>query len=117
MSIDPVNIDAVTLLKQHGQTVTDYLEQALKRAAAAPEQLIEAMRYSLMAGGKRLRPALILETHAACADPTANTTPSALAAAGAMELIHTFSLVHDHLPAMDDHDLRRGRPTNHKVFG
>jgi geranylgeranyl diphosphate synthase type II len=74
-----------------------------------------------MAGGKRLRPALVLETARACggtaADAGSAPDGSALAAAGAIELIHTFSLVHDDLPAMDDDDLRRGRPTSHKVFG
>src|SRR5439155_24390170 len=89
-------------------------------------------RYSLLAPGKRLRPTLVLETFRACAhsdaasaqaDPTddehsaVSGQHSALAAAAAIELIHTFSLVHDDLPAMDDDDLRRGRPTNHKVFG
>lgn len=79
---------------------------------------MQAVEYSLMAGGKRLRPALVLETFAACAGGDALAgRKSALAAAAAMELIHTFSLVHDDLPAMDDDDLRRGRPTNHKVFG
>src|SRR5207302_4994889 len=87
--------------------------------------------YSLMASGKRLRPALVIESFRACgvAATAASPLPSAqargdagvaataLAAAGAIELIHTFSLVHDDLPAMDDDDLRRGRPTNHKVFG
>jgi geranylgeranyl diphosphate synthase type II len=72
------------------------------------------MDYSLMAGGKRLRPTLVLESAIACGG-TVNR--SALAAAGAIELIHTFSLVHDDLPAMDNDDLRRGRPTNHKVYG
>ncbi len=117
VSTNPLSFDAGTLLKQHAQTVTDYLEQVLQRLAGAPPELVESMRYSLMAGGKRLRPALVMECHAACADPTTDTLPSAIAAAGAMELIHTFSLVHDDLPAMDDDDLRRGRPTNHKVFG
>ena len=80
-----------------------------------PPRLWGAMRYSLSAGGKRLRPALVLEScHAAGGDVASH---SAQAAALAMELIHTFSLVHDDLPAMDDDDLRRGRPTNHKVFG
>ncbi len=73
------------------------------------------MLYSLQAGGKRLRPALVLETCRACGGDAASR--SAIVAATAMELIHTFSLVHDDLPAMDDDDLRRGRPTNHKVFG
>ena len=75
--------------------------------------LEEAMRYSLLAGGKRIRPVLTLATaRAAGRDAT-----SALPLAAAVELIHTYSLIHDDLPAMDDDDLRRGRPTNHKVFG
>jgi len=78
-----------------------------------PESLREAMRYSLLAGGKRLRPILCL---AACelADGDAE---QALPSAVALEMIHTMSLIHDDLPAMDNDDLRRGRPTNHKIFG
>jgi geranylgeranyl diphosphate synthase type II len=95
--------------------VDDYLKRVLARHADAPPRLIESITYSMTAGGKRLRPALVLECCRACGgDPTG---ASALAAAGAIELIHTFSLVHDDLPAMDDDDLRRGRPTNHIVFG
>jgi len=71
------------------------------------------MRYSVFAGGKRLRPALCL---LACESISGRSTP-ALPAAAALEMIHTFSLIHDDLPGMDDDDLRRGRPTNHKVFG
>jgi geranylgeranyl pyrophosphate synthase len=110
---------APALLAQHGQAVADYLRSVLTRYPAAPPRLIEAVEYSLMAGGKRLRPALVLECAAACgaADRPAPPSRAALAAAGAVELIHTFSLVHDDLPAMDDDDLRRGRPTSHKVFG
>src|SRR5205814_8146233 len=78
-------------------------------------RLMESIAYSLNAGGKRLRPALILETCYACGGSPSDR--SALASATAIELIHTFSLVHDDLPAMDDDDLRRGRPTNHKVYG
>jgi len=75
--------------------------------------LEEAMRYSLLAGGKRIRPVLALATaRAAGADPAA-----VLPLAAALELIHTYSLIHDDLPAMDDDDLRRGRPTCHKAFG
>jgi geranylgeranyl diphosphate synthase type II len=75
--------------------------------------LDEAMRYSLMAGGKRIRPVLSLATAKAIGhDPV-----SVLPLAAAIELIHTYSLIHDDLPAMDDDDLRRGRPTNHKQFG
>ena len=112
--------NAPDLLARHGQAVANYLRSVLTRYPSSPSRLIEAVEYSLMAGGKRLRPALVLECAAAC-DPTTprlhHTTTSALAAAGAVELIHTFSLVHDDLPAMDDDDLRRGRPTSHKVFG
>lgn len=102
------------LLKRHAHSVETYLRDALKRQAHAPKKLVEAIDYSLMAGGKRLRPTLVLECAMACGG---EVNPSALAAAAAIELIHTFSLVHDDLPAMDDDDLRRGRPTNHKVYG
>jgi geranylgeranyl diphosphate synthase type II len=77
-----------------------------------PPRLAEAMRYSLTAGGKRLRPLLCLMAAEACgADPA-----EALPAACALEMVHTYSLIHDDLPAMDDDDLRRGRPTCHKAF-
>ena len=75
--------------------------------------LEEAMRYSLLAGGKRIRPVLSLATARALGHDERNFLPYA----AAVELIHTYSLIHDDLPAMDDDDLRRGRPTNHKVFG
>ena len=78
-----------------------------------PERLREAMSYSLLAGGKRLRPVLVLMACEACG----GDVPAALPAACALEMIHTYSLVHDDLPAMDDDDYRRGRLTNHKVFG
>lgn len=113
--------DAAALLSQSAQYVTDYFQQLKVRYPAAPPRLMEAIEYSLMAGGKRLRPALVIECARACGDKDgasqAQPSASVLAAAAAMELIHTFSLVHDDLPAMDDDDLRRGRPTNHKVFG
>jgi geranylgeranyl diphosphate synthase type II len=78
-----------------------------------PETLHRAMRYSVLAGGKRLRPVLVI----AGAEAAGGGMDEVLPAACAMELIHTYSLVHDDLPAMDNDDLRRGRPTNHKVFG
>lgn len=78
-----------------------------------PESLREAMRYSLLAGGKRLRPILCL---AAC-DLAGGNIGLAMPTAVALEMIHTMSLIHDDLPAMDNDDLRRGRPTNHKVYG
>jgi geranylgeranyl diphosphate synthase, type II len=80
--------------------------------SACPERLAAAMRYSVLGGGKRLRPVLVLLAAEACgADPAV-----ALPAACALEMVHTYSLIHDDLPAMDDDDLRRGRPTCHKAF-
>ena len=137
-------LDAPELLRRHGQTLAEFFAGLEKRFPKAPAKLMESIQYSLTAGGKRLRPAVVLECWKACGgakggaaangDGTAKHAESrssaarqwaadhpsyrsALAAAGAIELIHTFSLVHDDLPAMDDDDLRRGRPTNHKVFG
>ena len=108
--------DALENLKRHGLSVEAYMRSALKRRKDAPKLLVEAMDYSLMAGGKRLRPTLVLESAIACGG-SEEGNKSAIAAAAAIELIHTFSLVHDDLPAMDNDDLRRGRPTNHKVYG
>jgi geranylgeranyl diphosphate synthase type II len=107
--------DAPGLLKRDAELVTLALEGMLNRLEGVPAKLVESIRYSIMAGGKRLRPTLVLECARACAGGTA--PPAALAAACAIELIHTFSLVHDDLPAMDNDDLRRGLPTNHKVYG
>ncbi|NLF38643.1 polyprenyl synthetase family protein [bacterium] len=95
------------------RTIDAYLDQHLPPAAAPPARLHEAMRYSVMAGGKRLRPLLAL---AAC-EAVGGAAAVALPAACAIELIHTYSLIHDDLPCMDDDDLRRGRPTCHKVYG
>ncbi len=109
---------AQALLADASTALEDYFHQVMNRYGQAPQRLCAAVAYSLEAGGKRLRPALILQCYQACRRPDAPPqSASALACAGAMELIHTFSLVHDDLPAMDDDDLRRGRPTNHKVFG
>ena len=86
------------------------------RASAEAEGtggLVEAMRYSLLAGGKRIRPVLALAT----AESLGCDARALMPAAAAIELVHTYSLIHDDLPAMDDDDLRRGRPTNHKVYG
>lgn len=84
--------------------------------AGTPPRLAEAMRYSLMAGGKRLRPVLCL-TFADAVSKQSSTSAIAEDSACALEYIHTYSLIHDDLPAMDNDDLRRGRPTSHKVFG
>jgi geranylgeranyl diphosphate synthase type II len=93
--------------------VEDYLDELGFGDASATAGLDEAMRYSLLAGGKRIRPVLSLATaRSAGADPE-----SVLPAAAAIELIHTYSLIHDDLPAMDDDDLRRGEPTSHVKYG
>lgn len=118
----PQQFDAPSILQRNADRLLGYLELRLNRFSAAPPRLMEAIRYSLLNAGKRLRPTLVLESFAACmaqdtARLTARSVPSAIASAAAMEMIHTFSLVHDDLPAMDDDDLRRGKPTNHKVFG
>jgi geranylgeranyl diphosphate synthase type II len=118
-SQDSSGSEALALLKRHGDAVTARLKSLRERYPEAPPRLLESIDYSLMAGGKRLRPALVLECFVAAGGNASDAAAlrSAMAAATAMELIHTFSLVHDDLPAMDDDDLRRGRPTNHKVFG
>lgn len=89
------------------------LNSYLDTTRARPEIIHEAMRYSIFAGGKRLRPILVLAAAECCGAAPEKVLP----AAAAMEMIHTYSLVHDDLPAMDDDDLRRGRPTCHKVYG
>lgn len=97
------------------------LERYLPRAPACPPRVGEAMRYSLFAGGKRLRPVLALASAESIATATGAQAEAgratALPVACALELIHTYSLIHDDLPAMDDDSLRRGRPTSHLVFG
>src|SRR5215475_3726213 len=98
-------------------TSTDAVNKALDRFLASetakPATIHRAMRYSLFAGGKRMRPALCLAAAAACGGRETDALPLACA----VECIHTYSLVHDDLPAMDDDDYRRGKLTNHKVFG
>src|SRR3954468_24029617 len=89
------------------------LDRYLPKATTRPTTIHKAMRYSLFAGGKRLRPILTLAAAEACG----GGLESALPLACAMECIHTYSLVHDDLPSMDNDDFRRGRPTCHKVFG
>ena len=89
------------------------LDRALPPETAWPATIHRAVRYSLFAGGKRIRPLLVL----AAAEAVGGEAGDALPLACAVEMIHTYSLVHDDLPAMDDDDLRRGKPTSHKVFG
>ncbi|WP_165066277.1 polyprenyl synthetase family protein [Paludisphaera rhizosphaerae] len=104
-------------LAEHRARVEEALAAALPEPgsdgeAACPERLASAMRYSLLAGGKRLRPVLCLMAAEACGGSWRDAMPAACA----LEMIHTYSLIHDDLPAMDDDDLRRGRPTCHKAF-
>ncbi len=104
-------------LRQARQQVDEALERRLPEesddsSAFCPARLARAMRYSVMAGGKRLRPVFALMAAEACGGNSA----AALPVACAVEIVHTYSLIHDDLPAMDDDDLRRGRPTCHKAF-
>ena len=100
-------------LKAKQKEVDVALGKFLPRENARPATIHKAMRYSIFAGGKRLRPILCLAAAEACG----GDAKPALAPACAVEVMHTYSLVHDDLPCMDDDDLRRGRPTSHKVFG
>ena len=102
-----------TYLKERAQVVDQALDRLLPAEANAPETIHKAMRYSVFAGGKRLRPVLVI----AGAEAVGGRMDAVLPTACALELIHTYSLIHDDLPAMDNDDFRRGRPTSHKVFG
>jgi geranylgeranyl diphosphate synthase type II len=120
MSVYPVQIAARhersalhEYLESRRRLVEEALDRFLPPAAETPTELHEGMRYAIFAGGKRLRPILAV----AAAEATGGWTDCALPVAVALECIHTYSLVHDDLPAMDDDDLRRGKPTCHKVFG
>jgi len=108
-----VRFDLGAYMKDRADAVDAALERFLPAETLRPETLHKAMRYSVFAGGKRLRPVLVI----AGAEAVGGTASQVMSAACAMELIHTYSLVHDDLPAMDNDDFRRGAPTNHKVFG
>lgn len=103
--------DLSAYLKQRQAQVEAALESSI--TVTYPEKIYEAMRYSLLAGGKRLRPILCLAT----CEMAGGTVEMAMPTACALEMIHTMSLIHDDLPAMDNDDYRRGRLTNHKVYG
>ena len=107
-----MSFDLKKYLQEKKELVDSYLREYFSRPIN-PERLHEAMRYSLFAGGKRLRPILCIASYEACGGESEHILPQA----SAIELIHTYSLIHDDLPAMDNDDLRRGKPTNHKVFG
>ncbi len=108
---ETLNFDLSSYLKDKQQLVEAALDRSLP--ITRPEKIYQAMRYSLLAGGKRLRPILCLS---AC-ELAGGTSEMALPTACALEMIHTMSLIHDDLPAMDDDDYRRGKLTNHKVYG
>ena len=99
---------------QYCEFIETYLDQISSRYGAEPQKkLFEAMRYSLLAGGKRLRPVFVFDFCRMCGGDWKAAAPFA----AAIEMIHTYSLIHDDLPCMDDDDFRRGNPTNHKVYG
>ncbi len=100
------------LLARKAALVEQALEKRVPAEGSRPARLVAAMRHSLFAGGKRIRPVLCLAASEACG----GRQDGALFAACALEMVHTYSLIHDDLPAMDDDDLRRGRPTCHKAF-
>jgi len=107
------SFDLASYLKKWRKEVDRTLERCLPAKDSYPESIGEAMRYSVFAGGKRLRPILcIAGCEAVCGD-----AKRALLTGAAIEMIHTYSLIHDDLPAMDDDELRRGKPTCHKKFG
>jgi len=106
-------VNIKTYLVSRQKLIERALDRYLPKANTKPATLHRAMRYSLFAGGKRLRPILCLAAAEACRGKIGNALPLACA----LECIHTYSLVHDDLPSMDDDDFRRGRPTCHKIFG
>ena len=108
-----MSFDLGAYMKVQAAAVDVALDRFLPPETQRPETLHKAMRYSVFAGGKRLRPVLVI----AGAEAVGGTAERVMPTACALEMIHTYSLVHDDLPAMDNDDFRRGVPTNHKVFG
>ena len=109
----PLAFDLQSYLESRTEKINRALDGFLPKESTRPATIHRAMRYSLFAGGKRMRPALCLAAATACG----GAESAALPLACAVECIHTYSLIHDDLPAMDNDDFRRGKPTNHKVFG
>jgi geranylgeranyl diphosphate synthase type II len=107
------SLDAGAAMEALRVAVDEALDRALPPESAWPATIHRAVRYSLFAGGKRIRPVLVLAAGEAVGGAREDLMPLACA----VEMVHTYSLVHDDLPAMDDDDLRRGKPTSHKVFG
>ena len=117
MLLAAMQAEEVRELEEYVTAISNSVEEEMDRILPAVEEtdesrLFEAMRYSVFAGGKRLRPVLVMATN----DLLRGKRPRALRVATAMEMLHTYSLIHDDLPCMDDDDLRRGKPTNHKMF-
>lgn len=100
-------------MQSYLEQIEEYLAGCVEKSELPHKKIFEAMEYSLLAGGKRLRPIIMMMT----AKMFGKNEKTVLPFAAALEMIHTYSLIHDDLPAMDNDDLRRGRPTNHKVFG
>jgi len=113
MAATQKSFDLNHFLATRTDAVNAALDKFLPSEKTKPATIHKAMRYSLFAGGKRMRPAVLLAAAEACG----GTEAAALPLACAVECIHTYSLIHDDLPAMDNDDFRRGKPTNHKVFG
>jgi geranylgeranyl diphosphate synthase, type II len=107
------SFDLGAYMAERARAVDEALGRFLPAESAPPETLHKAMRYSVFAGGKRLRPVLVI----AGAEAVGGSMNDVMPTACAVEMIHTYSLIHDDLPAMDNDDFRRGSPTNHKVFG
>lgn len=105
-------LDIKSYLKEKGGLVDSFLESYMDEPFQ-PDVLRESMRYSLLAGGKRLRPVLAMASYEACG----GRPEDIVSCAAALEFIHTYSLIHDDLPGMDNDDIRRGKPTNHRVYG
>jgi geranylgeranyl diphosphate synthase type II len=106
--------DLKAYLKKVAEATEQTLDRLLPKETDYPQSIHTLMRYSTFAGGKRIRPALLMAAYEACGGNFGNE--QALAAGAALEMFHTFSLIHDDLPCMDDDDFRRGRPTAHKAF-
>src|SRR5262245_44386797 len=113
MTAQAESVDFVEIARRLGRRVDEALEKYTQYPADCPHELAEAIRHSLLAPAKRLRPMLVLLAAEACGCDSRRAMPAACA----VEMVHTYSLIHDDLPAMDDDDLRRGRPSCHAKFG
>ena len=110
-------VNGRTYLDNTRKLVDELLEKYLPSEKTEPQSLHIAMRYSVMAGGKRIRPVLAIAAYEYCGGDSRKAATTVHPAMAALEIVHTYSLIHDDLPCMDDDDLRRGRPTCHRKFG